>query len=231
MKCLSSAEIARIVTTGDVPSHVAECVDCRRELERQSATRDALRALPVPSAPSEHRRAIKAEAMAAANIAARRSRKLVGSVALVVAIAAGLVAFATTRFQNSPSPISIEIASAESIGARLQIVAYETAPASRKASGAAEPGAVASEPPGLPAALTSFRDAWVALRAGDNRAAVALFDRSTDPAVAEEATYWAAIAAERAGDDADAKRRFSNFIARFPSSPYVEQARRALEAR
>jgi hypothetical protein len=77
-------------------------------------------------------------------------------------------------------------------------------------------------------ALASFRDAWVALRAGDNRNAIVLFDRATDASVAEEATYWSAVAAKRAGDEADAKQRFTDFLSRFPDSPYAAQARRAI---
>jgi TolA-binding protein len=93
-----------------------------------------------------------------------------------------------------------------------------------------EHDAIWTSQPVASVALECFRDGWVALRAGENRTAVALFDRATDPSVAEEASYWAAVAAMRAGDDADAKQRFAAFITRFPGSPYVEQARRALAA-
>lgn len=86
-----------------------------------------------------------------------------------------------------------------------------------------------AQPPATATALSAFRDAWVALRTGRDRDAIALFDRATDPSVAEEASYWAAVAAMRAGDAADAKQRFSDFLARFPSSPYADKARAALK--
>ena len=47
--------------------------------------------------------------------------------------------------------------------------------------------------------------------------------------VAEDAIYWAAVAADRAGNTAAAKRRFSEFLVRFPASPRVEGARAALD--
>ena len=77
--------------------------------------------------------------------------------------------------------------------------------------------------------LHAFRDAWIALRAGNNREAIALFDTATDPTVAEEAAYWAAIATKRMGDDAAARVRMTDFLARFPQSPYATQARALLE--
>lgn len=87
----------------------------------------------------------------------------------------------------------------------------------------------APAPPVSPAtaALAAFRAGWTALRAGDHAAAIAAFDRATDPVVAEDASYWAAVAAERAGDLAEARRRFAEFVARFGASPRVEAARAA----
>jgi len=69
--------------------------------------------------------------------------------------------------------------------------------------------------------LAAFRDGWMALRAGRHREAMELFDRVTDPIVLEEATFWAAIAAQRSGDGALARARLDAFLRRFPSSPYV----------
>lgn len=80
---------------------------------------------------------------------------------------------------------------------------------------------------GPAAALGEFRAGWEALREGRARDAIAAFDRATDPVVAEDAAYWAAVAAERAGAR-DAARRFTAFVARFPDSPRVEAARRAI---
>ena len=74
------------------------------------------------------------------------------------------------------------------------------------------------------ASLAAFRDGWEALRAGRNAAAIAAFDRATDPVVAEDATYWAAIAAQRADDRDDALRRLRAFLDRFPRSPRADYA-------
>lgn len=76
--------------------------------------------------------------------------------------------------------------------------------------------------------LQAFRDGWTALRAGDHRTAIAAFDRATDPVVAEDAAYWAAIATERAGDRELAAKRYTDFVARFPASPRAGSARAAI---
>ena len=51
----------------------------------------------------------------------------------------------------------------------------------------------------------------------------------TDPVVAEDAAFWAAIATERAGDSDGAATRLRTFLDRFPASPRAEAARAALE--
>jgi TolA-binding protein len=81
---------------------------------------------------------------------------------------------------------------------------------------------------GPAAALDEFRAGWEALRAGKHRAAITAFDRARDPVVAEDATYWAAIATERAGDRDAAVQRLQAFLAKFPESPHLEAAHRAL---
>ncbi len=70
----------------------------------------------------------------------------------------------------------------------------------------------------------AFRDAWLALRAGRSAEAIAAFDRSTDAAHAEDAAYWAAITAQRAGLP-DAALRLDSFVRRFPGSPHAAHAR------
>ena len=77
-------------------------------------------------------------------------------------------------------------------------------------------------------ALAAFRTGWTALRSGDNTAAIAAFDRATDPTVAEDATYWGAIASERVGDTDGALRRYRDLLARFPSTTRASEARAAL---
>lgn len=77
--------------------------------------------------------------------------------------------------------------------------------------------------------VAAFRTGWEALRGARYGEAVAAFDRATDPAVAEDAAFWAAIAAQRAGDLSDARKRLDGFLARFPDSPRADDARRARE--
>jgi len=90
------------------------------------------------------------------------------------------------------------------------------------------PAAVRSPTPVGSPALDAFRIGWEALRAGRHRDAIAAFDRATDPAVAEDARYWAAVAAARAGDPQDAQRRLREFVIAFPASLHVAAARAAL---
>lgn len=75
----------------------------------------------------------------------------------------------------------------------------------------------------------AFRAGWEALREARYADAIAAFDRATDPAVAEDAAFWAAIAAQRAGQADDARKRLDLFLATFPESPRAESARRARE--
>jgi hypothetical protein len=316
MSCLDRADIARIATTGDEPAHVATCIECRRELERQRALHATLRALPAPQASTETRRAIKAETMASVAlepVVPRSSRH--GAIALATCgvLAAAISIVVVSKRATDASPPAIAIASRESPSPVVRMTAKESAPPRRAAPEiTARAGTMFSQIPGAdrdvivlqdgaldvdarsardvdvhvgpaivqianasvrvqarqytivsvevvvgaaqvngpnqhvtlargtvwtersaPAVggLASFRDAWIALRAGDNRTAISLFDRATDPAVAEEAHYWAAVAAKRAGDDADARRRFADFVVRFPASPYIDQARQAVGER
>jgi hypothetical protein len=72
----------------------------------------------------------------------------------------------------------------------------------------------------------AFRTGWLALRDGELSAAIAAFDVArADPAVAEEATFWSAIALERAGDTAAARARFARFLDEFPDSTRAAAAR------
>ena len=101
------------------------------------------------------------------------------------------------------------------------------------AAGSSRPGDASTVRVPAPAApgsatLDAFRIGWEALRAGRHRDAIAAFDRATDPAVAEDARYWAAVAAARAGDQREAQRRLREFVIAFPASPHVTAARAAL---
>jgi len=77
-------------------------------------------------------------------------------------------------------------------------------------------------------ALTEFRTGWTELHADHFDAAIAHFDRATDPVVSEDATYWAAIACERAGKQDEAVARLRAFMTAFPKSPRQADARRVL---
>jgi hypothetical protein len=83
--------------------------------------------------------------------------------------------------------------------------------------------------PAVEVSMRAFREGWTLLRASKHRDAIAAFDRATDPVVAEDAVFWAAVAAERASDRADAARRYADFVTRFPASPRIEAARTAVK--
>ncbi|HEU0030205.1 MAG TPA: hypothetical protein VFQ53_06225 [Kofleriaceae bacterium] len=102
--------------------------------------------------------------------------------------------------------------------------------APRTTTGAPPTTATTGAPPMTPAAaLAAFRDGWTALRAGQYEAAIAAFDRATDPVIAEEAAFWAANACERAGRLDDAARRYRAFVDRFPGSARAGSARTAID--
>lgn len=110
----------------------------------------------------------------------------------------------------------------------------EVWPAAPAAAPPPAPRPLASRPADVPArsaAVDAFRIGWEALHAGRHADAIAAFDRATDPLVREDASYWAAVAAARAGDAQDARRRLRAFLAAFPSSPRAAEARAALESR
>jgi hypothetical protein len=90
-------------------------------------------------------------------------------------------------------------------------------------------GAVWTPPPGPATSLAAFRAGWEALHAGHDSDAIAAFDRATDPVVAEDAAFWAAIATLRTGDRDAARTRLHAFLSHFPHSPRAADARAALE--
>ena len=125
-------------------------------------------------------------------------------------------------------------------------VAPSQEPASRGTAASGRPwgaratvrAAVAASPPDAadaaiappappPIGVAAFRAGWEALRAGQPLVARAHFDRAGDPAVAEDAAYWAAVASERAGDRLEAARRHRRFAQAFPASPRAADARAA----
>jgi hypothetical protein len=92
-----------------------------------------------------------------------------------------------------------------------------------------ETGTIWERDDSVDAAFDAFREGWTALRDSKLDAAIAAFDRASDPAVEEDARYWAAVACERAGKTAEARRRFATFVAKFATSPRADAARSALQ--
>jgi TolA-binding protein len=84
-------------------------------------------------------------------------------------------------------------------------------------------------PPPPEAALAAFRAGWSALHDGRNADALAAFERASDPVIAEEAAFWAAVAAQRANDREGAAQRFRAFLDAYPQSTRADAARAALQ--
>jgi hypothetical protein len=78
--------------------------------------------------------------------------------------------------------------------------------------------------------MVAFQAGWAALRRGEFGLAIAEFDRAIDPVIREEAAFWAAVAARRAGQRAAARRRFTEFLDNFPFSSRADAARREIAA-
>jgi len=84
-------------------------------------------------------------------------------------------------------------------------------------------------PPPPAASLAAFRAGWSALHEGRNADALAAFERASDPVIAEEAAFWAAVAAQRANDREGAAQRFRAFLVAYPQSSRADAARAALQ--
>ena len=86
-------------------------------------------------------------------------------------------------------------------------------------------------PPVAPAtSLAMFRAGWKSLREEHFADAIAAFDLARDPVVAEDAAYWGAVAASRAGRDHEARTRFEAFLKAFPDSTRTDAAKAAIAA-
>ncbi len=76
----------------------------------------------------------------------------------------------------------------------------------------------------LRAAEAAFHRGWLLLKRGDAEQAARAFTRADDQgaggrhSLAEDASFWRAVALGRAGHDAQARAAFQAFLARFPSS-------------
>ncbi len=84
-------------------------------------------------------------------------------------------------------------------------------------------------PPAADLALRAFRTGWKALHEGHDAEALAAFSRASDPVIAEEASFWAAVASQRLGDREAAVARFKAFLDAYPQSTRAEAARAALD--
>jgi TolA-binding protein len=100
--------------------------------------------------------------------------------------------------------------------------------------GAQPPTVSSSSSSGRPpnAAEQEFHAGWQALAGDDLPAAVTHFERAVtaDPsaALAEDASFWRAVALDRSGRTAEAERGLEAFVATYPASPRVEEASVAL---
>jgi Flp pilus assembly protein TadD len=89
-------------------------------------------------------------------------------------------------------------------------------------------GATWAPPPGPKTSLAAFRAGWQALHDGRNADALRAFELATDPVVVEDASFWSAVALDRAGSTSAARSRYEAFLTRFPDSTRAEAARAAL---
>ena len=212
---------------------------------------DALARLPVPKLDADRRRALAAEVLARADLHddTRRGPSFVPyAIAAVLAAAAfvlllgrdehGLGARIEERAIVTVEPIEAAPAPVVETPARPPVVVVPSPsppPPPPKptrqvfgATGDHQNQAIDRETRDLDGAVAAFHEGWVALHAKRYADAIAAFDRATDPAVVEDATFWAAIAAQRAGNIDEARKRLADFLARFPDSPRADRAREVL---
>lgn len=306
MSCLDAARIAHAVTAELDDPHLAECLDCRRRMELDRRTRQALRSMPAPRMTPAHRAEMAAELLARVQLAPPAPRRGRVIIAAATALAASLaVALAWPRSVEStsaplamPSPelpslrsssvaaleepplvaaprleasggavlsrragadrdvlnlsdgvIELDTRTARNVDVRVgdavirvddaavkitarqrTIVSVQVIVGAARITSADQHVTLQRDSLWMPGpsakqqSMSTFKDAWVALRAGRNREAIELFDRVTDPVAIEEATYWAAVAAKRAGD-ADASDRLARFLEKYPDSEYATRLR------
>jgi TolA-binding protein len=119
---------------------------------------------------------------------------------------------------SGPDPSSRPLAAREvrSAGIATAVPTVETNPGS---------GAGVTTPT---PAESAFDEGWAALRSGDDRAAVDAFARAETAAgadaLAEDASFWHAVALGRADREAEAGRVLVGFLDRFPWSPRAGEA-------
>jgi len=235
-------------------AHAETCERCRDVVADQRATSELARRMRAPALSRGAREELAAAVMAG-TIPAPRNRRafavaaaslvLAATLALVVlghrappeqpaAAPAPSVPIASGRTETHDDVVETRVlaGSAVATDSRKSVVVHaghakREEPAPVPAPAPAQP----SPPPPEPdTSLAAFREGWTARDAGRNADAVAAFDRATDPVVAEEAMFWAAVCAGRAGDRDDSARRLRAFLDKFPHSSRRHDARAALEA-
>ncbi len=74
----------------------------------------------------------------------------------------------------------------------------------------------------------TYQEAWSALRAGDHASAARGFERAATvaprSALSEDAWYWRAVSLARAGQPAEARAAFTEFLEHYRNSPRAPQA-------
>jgi hypothetical protein len=238
VRCPDSGKLAAAASgQNDLAAlHAIGCPRCNTELVAMTDLLALAHRLPG-KLPTPRQRAALADVVLAYDEPAptRRPRAFVAAVA--AAIAAGVLVWLLARGENEQAPLEPELAEVEPTVQRAiahlppvpldpASITSDDARSERHIARVAVPEAAAD----LRAeSARAFQDGWAALHAGRDADAIAAFDRATDPSVAEDATYWAAVAAERAGNVSDAARRMREFLARYPGSPRVGAARAALD--
>lgn len=307
MRCLDAAQIAHAVTADLDDPHVAACLDCRRRMELDRQTRDALRRLPMPRMSPSHRKEMAAELIARVqqlpapaprwrtSVFVVAATALAATVALIAAwpspsgstnasisldahetptirssgvarleappllaapklvasggavlsrhvgadrdilnLVDGVIELDTRTARNvdvrvGDAVIRVDDAAVKITARKRTIISVQVVVGAARITSADQHVTLQRDSLWMPGpsakqlSMSTFRDAWIALRAGRNREAMELFDRVTDPVATEEAMYWAAVAAKRTGDADAARDRFARFIQRFPRSEYAAQ--------
>jgi hypothetical protein len=165
VSCLDPAQIARAATLEALDPHARECFACRRKIDDDRATRDAVRRLAMPALATAHRKELAAEILARAAFLPHR-RRWPTAVAGVLAAAAATLVIAWPRHEIAQAP-SLAATSEEST----------TIAASNRAPDDAPPAAtgVASQALRAPS-VEATRGTAFEHRRGDRRDTVTLDD-------------------------------------------------------
>jgi hypothetical protein len=249
VSCPTEGRLAAAASGEDAGAvaHAGTCLRCARIVGDQREARAFVAAASVMPLSDRDRAELAAEVLARTDRApVRRSQWSAGIVAVAATVTAILIARRDPPVRQAPvEPVRAVIARpAKAIAQPPAPVLAEIPVASATSPRAPTPRephpahhirtAPTARPPELPvdpaaASVASFRDGWEALGAGRNTDAIRAFDRATDPVVAEDAAFWGAVAAQRAGDHDAGARRFREFLATYPQSPHADAARAALD--